>query len=58
MSPVTIFGKLIGGLTAIWGIMIIALPIGLLSLKFNEEFNDFRSKNEIIERHEKRKSKL
>lgn len=58
LYPTTILGKIFGGICAITGVILIAMPIGLLSSKFNEVYKLEDSKLEIISRYEKRKEKL
>ena len=50
----TVLGKVLASLCSIWGIMVIALPIGLLSMKFNEEFEIFKSEKETLKRYNER----
>ena len=49
--PTTIPGKIFGGLAAVTGVILIAMPIGLLSSKFNEVYSLNESKRDIIKRY-------
>ena len=51
MYPTTIPGKIFGGLAAVTGIILIAMPIGLLSSKFNEVYSLNESRRDIIKRY-------
>lgn len=46
-----------GGLAAVTGVILIAMPIGLLSSKFNEVYLLNESKKEIITRYIKKINK-
>ena len=51
MYPITIPGRVFGGIAAVCGIILIAMPIGLLSSKFNEVYSLNESKRDIIKRY-------
>ena len=55
--PTSIAGKVFGGLAAVTGVILIAMPIGLLSSKFNEVYLLNESKKEIITRYIKKINK-
>lgn len=57
MSPVSDIGKLFGGLCAVSGILLIAMPVGLLSTNFNKYYEDEMLKTSLAERLKKNKAK-
>jgi len=53
--PITIAGKIIGGLTAITGVLVLALPITVLGANFNEVWCERKALLEIKNRLSKSK---
>ncbi len=42
MVPITLLGKIIGGIISIFGILIVALPVGILSAAYVEDIENKR----------------
>jgi hypothetical protein len=55
MYPVTIGGKVLGGVCAITGVILIAMPISLLANNFANVYNSKTKKERIIKVHKERK---
>jgi len=57
--PKTYYGKAVASLCAICGILIIAMPVGLLSGKFSQYHKENEAKRKILERlaHSKTQNK-
>lgn len=51
MVPTSTLGKIIGGFCAISGILLIAMPVGLLSNNFTEFHKKELSRSKIIEKY-------
>jgi hypothetical protein len=47
MVPVTLFGKIFGAVCAISGIIIVALPVGLLASNFSDTYKLINFKKNI-----------
>jgi hypothetical protein len=43
-------GKVIGGCAAVMGVIILAMPIGLLSSHFTETFQYYKMKNRVLKK--------
>ncbi len=52
--PVTVVGKVLGGLTSIIGIMMVALPTAIISSSFMQEFQHFRQKKQAEQKQKRR----
>jgi hypothetical protein len=52
MYPLTIQGKVFGGLAALVGILVIGMPVGVISTKFFEYFKEMEI-NSFLEKHYK-----
>ncbi|MGI9391944.1 MAG: potassium channel family protein, partial [Parvibaculales bacterium] len=52
--PVTVAGKILGGLTSIIGIMMVALPTAIISSSFMHEFQHFRQKKQAEQQSKRR----
>lgn len=48
LTPITIFGKVMGGICAVSGIIIIAMPVGLLANNFSLIYNIDKDKKKLI----------
>lgn len=53
MYPITTMGKLIAGLTAIWGIVLIALPVAVIGSNFAVIYQDEEKVNKLMQEHKK-----
>lgn len=49
--PKSILGKVIGGACAVCGLLVIAMPITIVALKFND---NYRKLNDIVKFHKKK----
>lgn len=54
MYPTSIAGKLFGGLCAVCGVVILAMPVGLLASNFSENYKQNDYKLKIIEVYKKK----
>ena len=54
MYPTSIFGKIFGGLCAVCGVVILAMPVGLLASNFSENYKQNDYKLKIIEVYKKK----
>ncbi len=51
MVPQTPIGKILSGLTAIWGIILIALPVAIVGSNFSTVYYETKKEIEIIKKH-------
>lgn len=53
MVPESTYGHLLAALTAIWGILLIALPVAVVGSRFTKIYVDEEKKNKIFEKFKK-----
>ncbi len=54
MVPVTDLGKIFAALIAIWGIIVIALPVGFIGSNFVSVYSEEKQKSLIVEEYKKK----
>lgn len=58
VTPQSVEGKVIAGACAIWGVLLIALPTGLLANNFSREYRLIDYRKRVIEVYESKKPKF
>ena len=58
MYPTTIAGKIFGAVCAVTGVVILAMPVGLLASNFSENYKENDYKTKIIEVYKKKRAFL
>jgi hypothetical protein len=55
MVPTTYFGKIFASFTALWGIILIGLPIAVIGNNFTKIHEEQRRKNQINKKEKQNK---
>ncbi len=56
LYPITTQGKIFGALTAIWGVMLVAIPVGIFGSNFSKVYQKEENKARIRKQLKEKKT--